>query len=192
MKESGSGLPAQGDVCPFETVAHLRDVVLCDDPASRKAHQSLFALPDNVYILAPRGCDASPSFVGFLSELVRAKTSISPPASDGDSPTVRVQLVLTWDNLLRVLNWSDSLPTPSEIVLELGKAGLSPGELQQFRNASAADLFPWLFYGSRYDELRRLCHAAKKQTETRLKAYQARFLCHLADRETQILVASSL
>lgn len=180
------------ETCPFEPVAHLKNVVLCDGPLSRRAHQELFNLPDHSYVIPPPGGEESFSLIGFVSELVRRKAPHDSQPPDGDSHYFRVQMALTWESLLKVVRWTDAVPVTADIFIELGQAGLSSGELRQFRNADPADLFPWLYYGKRFEVFRKLCHAAKRQTETRLKDYQARFLCHLVDAATGRLVASSL
>lgn len=180
------------EICPFAPLSGLKNVVLCDTPLSRKAHQDLFNLPAHSYVIPSPATGGDASLISFVSELVRRKAAPETPSPDDDTHYFRVQMVLTWESLLKVLRWADTVPAPADLLIELGKAGIAPAELKHFANADAADLFPWLYYGKRFDVLRRLCHAAKRQAETRLKGYQARFLFHLVDGETGRLVASSL
>jgi len=54
------------------------------------------------------------------------------------------------------------------------------------------NLFPWLYYGKRFDVLRKICFAAKTNAERHVRNREMRVHCHLSSADTNRIVASSL
>ena len=74
----------------------------------------------------------------------------------------------------------------------LRNTGISREELLPFRDSDISDLFPWLYYGKRFDILRKICVAAKTNAERHIKNRDTRVHCHLSSVDTNRIVASSL
>jgi len=169
-------------LCPIEKLNESRDLVICDSESSRLAHKALFHLSDKVYILAGEKDNVFDTILDMMN------TFNAAPAT-GPS---RIHLVLGWENILRVSAWKLKRPDVGDAFILLKNSGVSTQELQPFKTADINDLFPWLYYGKRLDVLRKICHAAKKQVEGRLKNHTIRVDGHLIADDTKQIVASSL
>jgi hypothetical protein len=104
----------------------------------------------------------------------------------------RIHIVMGWENILRVSSWKSERPAAGDAFLVLKNSGVSPHDLQPFKAADINDLFPWLYYGKRFDVLRKICHAAKKQIENHLKNHAIRVDGHLIADNSRLIIASSL
>lgn len=88
--------------------------------------------------------------------------------------------------------WKTAKPAVGDIFTLLRNEGISSEELQQFKASDINDLFPWLYYGKRFDILRRLCHIAKRKVEGNFKKYSIAVECHIIAEDIKKIVASSL
>ena len=83
-------------------------------------------------------------------------------------------------------------PHMGDMFLLLRRAGIKAEELVPFRESELGDIFPWLYYGRRFDVLRRICQAAKVNAERYLRNNNARVHCHLVVEDIPAIIASSL
>lgn len=168
--------------CPIDTLKNGHEVVLCDSELSRRAHKELYRFSDEVYVIADTGFgvfDAVTQLAGSCAE------------TGGPCPS-KIHIVLGWENILRVSSWKAERPGAGDAFLVLKAAGVTDRELQPFKAADINDLFPWLYYGKRFDVLRKVCHAAKHRMEGRLNNRSVRVDSHLIAEDTRKIVASSL
>lgn len=167
-------------LCPIERLKDKHELVICDSKPSMQAHKELFHFSDEVYIISEA------DIVEAIDAIVTAfNTALIEHPS-------RVHLVLGWESLLKTSLWKPSKPANGDVFTLLRTAGVDSLALQPFRTADIDDLFPWLYYGKRFDILRRLCHSTKRQMEGHLKDHSIRVDCHLFSEETGRIVASSL
>ncbi len=169
-------------LCPIEKLKESRELVICDSESSRLAHKEIFHFSDEVYILAGEQDNVFDTILGMMN------TFNAAPAT-GPS---RIHIVLGWENILRVSSWKLRRPDVGDAFILLKNSGVSTQELQPFKTADINDLFPWLYYGKRFDVLRKICHAAKRQMEGHLKDHSIRVDCHLIADGTKRIIASSL
>lgn len=169
-------------LCPIDDLGNSHEVVICDSALSRQAHQELFRFNDAVYMIADEG-------TSIFDVVTQVTTSCNGAREACPS---RIHIVLGWENILKVSAWKPTKPAPGDAFLILKGAGVSAQEFQPFKNADINDIFPWLYYGKRFDVLRKICHAAKKQLEGHLKNHTIRVDSHLIAGDTKRIVASSL
>lgn len=169
-------------LCPLDSLKNSHEVVICDSELSRQAHKELFRFSDEAYLVADAGS-------GMFDTVARVADSCS---AAGEPCPSRIHIVLGWENILRVSSWKSAKPGAGDAFLVLKSAGVTAQELQPFKTADVNDLFPWLYYGKRFEVLRKVCHAAKRQMESRLKNHAIRVDSHLIAADTQRIVASSL
>lgn len=177
-----SGYNCMPLLCPIEKLKESRELVICDSERSRLAHKEVFHFSDEVYILAGEQDNVFDAILGMTNAFNAA------PAT-GPS---RIHLVLGWENILRVSSWKLRRPDVGDAFILLKNSGVGTQELQPFKTADINDLFPWLYYGKRFDVLRKICHAAKRQMEGHLKDHSIRVDCHLIADGTKQIIASSL
>ena len=158
------------------------ELVICDCESSRHAHSELFRYNEDAYFTSDGTSGVFEAITGITSSCNEAISGC--PA--------KIQLVLVWENLLKVSLWKAVKPTAGDAFTLLKNSGVGTQELQPFKAADTNDLFPWLYYAKRFDVLRKVCHAAKKQMEGHLKDRSIRINCHLAVEDTKRIVASSL
>lgn len=169
-------------LCPIGNLKENHEVIICDSPVAKHAHKELFRYNDDVYVIA----DNTENLFAIISNAVdfyNTKSGIY---------LSRIHIVINWLNLLKVSLWQAEKPTIGDIFTVLKNAGVSSHELQPFRNSDLNDIFPSLYYGKKFDILRKLCHKAKKQLEVHLKNHSIRVDCHLIAEDTKRIVASSL
>ncbi len=169
-------------LCPIEKLKESRELVICDSESSRQAHKELFHFSDDVYILSGEQDNVFDTVLGMIN------TFNTAPAT-GPS---RIHIVLGWENILRVSSWKLRRPDVGDAFILLKNSGVGAQELQPFKTADINDLFPWLYYGKRFDVLRKICHTAKRQIEGHLKNRIIRADSHLLADDTKRIVASSL
>ncbi len=175
-------------LCPIDGLNNIHEVVICDSELSRQAHKELFRFSDEVYLVASASAPASDSSAIF-DTVVQVADSCG---AAGETCPSRIHIVLGWENILRVSSWKGAKPVAGDAFLILKSAGVSAQELQPFKTADVNDLFPWLYYGKRFEVLRKVCHAAKRQMESRLKNHAVRVDSHLIADDSRRIVASSL
>jgi len=145
---------------------------LSQNETAKKAHKILFSFSDPSYLL--------------FNENV-----IDSILSSADTNIKKLHLTLGWENILKVALWTKERPLIHEVLSFIEKSGSTEDELMIFRKSDFHDIFPWLYYGKRFDVLRKICNAAKARTETKI-AKNITVYCHLFSEETEKIVASSL
>lgn len=149
----------------------MSEIVFVSDEASRIAHQELYHFEEKVYIVV--AANLLETLAAFRGDLKRLHIST------------------TWIDIARLATWK-SEPKAGDILFLLRNLGLRSEELLPFKGADVADLFPYLYYGKRFDVLRKICYAAKANVEKHIGNKEVRIHCHLASEETKRIVASSL
>lgn len=149
----------------------MTERVFASSPASKDAHKNLYHFSENSYIIT--GENLMESIIEFGEDLSR------------------LHIASTWVIMLRLAMWK-ARPHMGDMFLLLKNAGVKAEELAPFRESEPGDIFPWLYYGRRFDVLRRICQAAKANAEKYLKDTNARVHCHLVVEDTPEIIASSL
>jgi len=149
------------------------ELVLVQHEISKKVHQELFSFDESHYIMA--GNDILESILALAGQGVD-----------------KLHIVVDWRHLLMIALWMPSLPPVFDVTNLLKKYGASDAELSPFRMSDVDDLFPWLYYGRKFDMLRKICNAAKTRAESRVSRKHMHILCHLVSEDTPRIVASSL
>ena len=137
------------------------------------AHQELFRLNSRCYRLT--GGDILTSVLSAVEE-----------------DTTKLHIAAGWESLLRVALWTPKRPLLHDVLGLLKKTGISEQELLPFQKADIADLFPWLYYGKRFETLRKLVNRAKSRAEAAVDRKLLLVYCHLVSEDTGRIVASSL
>ncbi|TAN45709.1 MAG: hypothetical protein EPN22_01590 [Nitrospirae bacterium] len=158
------------------------ELVICDSLIAGSAHKELYRFSEESYLLPD-------AVTGLFSRVAGVVEDMN---GSPQSRLSKIHLALSWENLLMISLWRESIPSVADSFVVLSKAGIGTQELEPFKNADVADLFPWLYYAKRFDVLRKICHAAKKQTEGRIKNHSIRVDCHLVAEDAKRIVASSL
>jgi hypothetical protein len=165
-----------------------RELIICDGEVSRNAHRELFRPDGCVYLTVPSGhgpAEGCPGFFAAIEDFIELCNASSPDPFSA-------QFVLTWENLLRLCLWKSDRLLPGEILKLLEDAGMRADELDPLGKAGTGEIFRSLYYGKRFDILRRLCHAARSRIEDRLGDSKCDIVCHVVAEETKRIVASSL
>lgn len=150
----------------------FREVVICQDEASKSSHKMLFSLQDECYVQS--------------DNLIETILKISAVGVS------KLHVAAGWENILKTAVWSCEKPLISEVVALIRRNGVSEDELRPFQNSDINDIFPWLYYANRFDILRRICNAAKTRIEAKIDARRVLVYCHLVSGDTAKIVASSL
>ena len=149
----------------------MTEWVFASSPASKDAHKNFYHFSDSSYIIT--GEDLMESITGFRGDLSR------------------LHIASTWTIMAGIAMWK-ARPHRGDMFLLLRNAGIKAEELTPFGESEVGDIFPWLYYGRRFDVLRRICQTAKASTERYLKDKDARVHCHLVAEDTPHIIASSL
>lgn len=153
--------------------AAYREVALVQHEVSKQAHQELYAFEDSRYVMS--GTNILDSILDLAAEGVD-----------------KMHIAADWQRLLMIALWTPSMPPSFDVMGLLRKSGAGESELLPFRNSDINDLFPWLYYGSKFDILRRICNAAKAKAESRIGRKHTHIICHLVAADNLRIVASSL
>lgn len=164
-----------------EKFKNKNEIVVCDSIFSSQAHRELFHLNEDLYLILGRTEAIFDSIMDILDFCDSSISSIS-----------KLHLALGWENLLRVSLWQTTMPGRGETFTLLRNAGITSQELQPFIASDINDIFPYLYYGKRFDVLKRICNEAKRQTENHLRGRSIRVICHLIADDTKMIIASSL
>ena len=156
------------------------ELVICDSETASQAHKELFRSGDIQYIIS----DKAASLLDYLSHIINTYCL--------SSPLRKIHLVMGWPNILQISLLKASKPSAGDVFTLLRNEGISSEELKPFKASDINDLFPWLYYGKRFDILRRLCHIAKRKVENNFKKYSIAVECHIIAEDTKKIVASSL
>jgi hypothetical protein len=149
------------------------ELVLVQHGISKKVHQELFSFEDSRYIMA--GNDILESILALAGQGVD-----------------KMHIAADWKHLLMIAFWMPSQPPVFDVMNLLKKHGASDDDLKPFRTSDVDDLFPWLYYGRKFDMLRKICNAAKAKAESRASRKHLHIICHLISEDTSRIVASSL
>ncbi len=158
-------------VCEI-TESGKHEIVVSEDELSKEAHQSLFRFKDEHYLL----CDGD----GFES----LRGALSRGA-------IKVHLSGSWTWILSFAVGKRELKR-GDVFYLLKSCGVSEEELMPFREADVEDIFHFLYYGKRFEVLRKVCHRAKNMTEQMLGKQGVSIHCHIVSSITTQIVASSL
>ena len=151
----------------------FRELVLSQDEAAKESHKALFSFDDSCYVIS--GEKITESILSAAREDIN-----------------KLHISVTWENMLKVALWVSEKPSIHDVLAIIKKAGLTDEELLPFRNSDINDILPWLYYGKRFDILRRICNAAKSKAETKIGNKKTLVHCHLVSNESRKIVASSL
>ena len=156
------------------------ELVICDSETASQVHMELFRSGDIQYIIS----DKAAGLLDYLSHIINAYCL--------SSPLRKIHLVMGWPNILQISLFKASRPSAGDVFTLLRNEGISSEELKPFKASDINDIFPWLYYGKRFDILRRLCHIAKRKVEDNFKKYSIAVECHIIAEDTKKIVASSL
>lgn len=151
----------------------FREIVIFQDETAKRSHQELFSLHDTRYL------KSGESMVHSIEDAM---------AGGFD----RLHVSAGWEEMLKIAFWTSRRPSLGEVMSLLRKSGAGDDDLQPFRESDINDFFPWLYYGRRFDILKRVCGMAKARIEARMENRMALVYCHLSANETRRIVASSL
>jgi hypothetical protein len=151
----------------------VNEVVLYRGESAKNSHMALFSLPEHCY---------TASGDNIISSIISAS----------DEDLSRLHISIGWEPMLQIAAWSPGIPSIHDVLLLIRKAGATDDELLPFRRSDIGDLFPWLYYGKRFDILRKICNIAKTRTESNTDRKHLLVYCHLVSDETGKIVASTL
>ncbi len=149
----------------------MREIVFASSEASGNAHRELYHFGEQSYVIV-RG-DLIETLTAFRGDMNRLHISSN------------------WNDIITLAVWKSG-PGMGDVLFLLRKMGLTSEELFPFRDAHISDLFPWLYYGRRFDVLRKICRAARANVEKHIGNRELRIHCHLASEDTNRIIASSL
>ncbi|MBI5140622.1 MAG: hypothetical protein HZA20_00320 [Nitrospirae bacterium] len=98
-----------------------------------------------------------------------------------------IHIVTGWAELLSLLGVTESANSSMRLLRE---AGMKECEAAAFRGALPSELFPSLYYGKRFDILKKACLMAKRRFES--MDCSTRIDCHLVASGIMQVVATSL
>jgi hypothetical protein len=150
-----------------------REIVLTEDHICGEIHRLLFKLPKDRYQTAG----------GSVHRAIY---------HHADNGTDRIHLVGGWEWILQIAFWKEDISSEAEVFYLLKSLGLEESFFAPFRDTGIEAIFYSLYYGKRFDILRRVCHYAKKRAEDRVRRNSIRFDCHMVAKETGQIIASSL
>ncbi len=150
-----------------------REIVLSQNEAAEKIHKDLFSFDDTCYFI-------------FGDRII--DSVLSAVRED----LIKLHLSAGWENILKVALWTSEKPAAHDVISLIKKSGAADEELSPFKRTDINDIFPWLYYGKRFDILRRICNAAKAKAESKIEKKRLLVYCHLISDETGRIVASSL
>ena len=147
--------------------------MLYQGDAAKRSHRHLFRLDEACYR------NAGEDMVGSVLSVDLKDVS-------------RLHISVCWETMVRMALWTSGPPPIHDVLALLKKAGVADEELSPFIAADVRDLFPWLYYGKRFDVLRKICNLAKAKTESKLGKKKLLVYCHLVSDEVGTIIASNL
>lgn len=148
------------------------ELVISEDEPSKEAHQSLFRYRDEHYLL----CKGD-AFESLKDAIERG--------------AIKVHLSGSWKWILAFATGQRE-PKRGDVFYLLKSCGVTEDELRPFRGADVEGIFHFLYYGKRFEVLRKVCHRAKNRTEQMLGKEGISIHCHIVSSVTSQIVASSL
>ena len=150
-----------------------REIVLYQGEAAKKSHQHLFALDDSCYF---------PAGQSIVSSILSA---------DLDDVS-KLHISVGWEAMIELALWTSGKPVVNDVLFLLKRAGIGDDEIAPFMKAEVGDIFPWLYYGKRFDVLRKICNTAKTRVDAKLERKKLLVYCHLSMDDAGRIVASNL
>lgn len=150
-----------------------QEEVISENDICKEAHRQLFRFDEKIYTVT------NGSVRDEIEDRIKAGA-------------LRLHLTGTWPWMLKIALQKDDKPERGDVFYLLKLLGLNDEELQPFASADINDIFYSLYYGKRFDILRRLCHRAKKEVEKSVNNPSITIHCHLVAPEITQIVASSL
>lgn len=151
----------------------FREIVIFEDEFSKESHKALYLLGDSCY--------------------KRNENNIVSTILDASqSGLSKLHVAAGWENMLRIAIWRCDKPLIHEVLALVRKTGVKDEELGPFSHSDINDIFPWLYYGNRFDILRKICHSAKSRIESKIDSRKVLVYCHLVPEGAKKIVASSL
>jgi hypothetical protein len=150
-----------------------REIVLCQGEAAKRSHQNLFSLDDSCY------CLSGESIVASILSINLENIS-------------KLHISTGWEAMLEMALWTTAKPLVHDVIVLLKRAGIGDDEIGPFKKSEVNDIFPWLYYGKRFDVLRRICNTAKTRIDSKLERKKLLVYCHLSMDEMGRIVASNL
>jgi hypothetical protein len=145
--------------------------VIASNKESKYAHSKLYHYAEDAYITVD-------------GDILNAVVTFSKDMK-------RLHIAATWRDLLRLCVWKED-PKTGDLFVLFKNSGIRTEELLPFRDSDIGDLFPWLYYGRRFEVLRKICRVAKANAESRTSRNDILVHCHLISEELQCIIASSL
>lgn len=167
--------------CSLERFREDHILILCDSDASKAAHKELFRYKDDLY-----------KVLETENVFYQTREIIDLLNSNDLSNPVKLHITFNWSNILKIFLWQPEAPSTGDIFLTLRNFGLTSDELSLFKNFDRGDIFFSLYYGKRFDILRKVCHGAKRQIERHLRNNFVKTDVHLIAEDTGRIVASTL
>jgi hypothetical protein len=149
------------------------ELVICEGEAATKAHRQLFTMNEACYRVA------DVDILGTISSSVTEDLT-------------KLHIAAGWETMLQIALWTSRRPLLIDVLGLLKKTGISEAELLPFRGADINDIFPWLYYGKRFETLRKIANRARTKAESVLEKKKLLVYCHLVAEDTGQIVASSL
>jgi hypothetical protein len=176
MKGQGPETPSltgPSNLCRYDGYFPSDVLIIADSRASLAAHRELFRFNEEVYLVSE-----SKGIIEVMKS-IRKRRPRSLHVSGG------------WGWLLRLSLWKEEISWGDMLIL-LKDAGMNREELMPFRDSPPGDIFPSLYYGKRFEVLRRLCRRARKNLEEKPDTPPLRADFHLVEPTLSQIVASSL
>lgn len=151
----------------------LKEVVLYQGEDAKRSHQKLFSLHDSCYF------PAGDSVVASILSLDLQNIS-------------KLHISARWEAMLEIALWTSGKPLMRDVILLLKRAGVGDDETAPFKEAETGDIFPWLYYGNRFDILRKVCNTAKTRIDSKLERKKLLVYCHLSMEGSERIIASNL
>jgi len=151
----------------------VKEVVLYQGEAAKRSHQNLFSLDDSCY------CLTGESIVASIISINLENVS-------------KLHISAGWEAMLEVALWTTVKPPVHDVIVLLKRAGIGDDEIAPFKKSEVGDILPWLYYGKRFDVLRRICNTAKTRIDSKLERKKLLVYCHLSTDEAGSIIASNL
>lgn len=149
-----------------------REIVICSDKSSEKAHKALFSFPDDCYI-------------------IDAEKILDMVVSTAQKDFEKLHIAAGFETILKLALWKEK-PEQNDVRSLLLQTGVEDYESVFPPQSGIEDIFFRLYYGSRFDVLKRICRTAGLVAQAKSRLEKPSVRCHLVYADTQKIVASSL
>ncbi|HAM50947.1 MAG TPA: hypothetical protein DCP92_09765 [Nitrospiraceae bacterium] len=149
----------------------MKEGILASNEQSRNVHRGLYHYAEGAYIIVDGG---------IINSIDTLTKDIN-----------RLHIAATWRDLISLSVWKED-PKTGDLFVLLKKIGIRTEELLLFKDSDIGDLLPWLYYGKRFEVLRKICRTATVNVENHMSRNDIRVCCHLTSEEPHCIIASSL